>query len=298
MRVWVTGAGGFVGAHLTARLRRDGCDVHGADREVDVRDPEALRRVLSRLAPDAIVHLAAQSSVARSWQAGAETWEINYLGAAALIQVLEAETPRARLLLVGSGDVYGPLAPGQPPFAEPEPLRPASPYARAKACAEILGQRSAERGFAVYRLRPFNHTGAGQSDRFALSSFARQLAEMEVGLRAPELEVGSLDSTRDFLAVEDVVDAYASLLSGSAPADTYNIASGRELRIGSLLERLIERSRVRPQVRIDPARVRPADRSAGCPERLRAAAGWQPRTPIDRALESLLEDWRRRVRAA
>jgi len=297
VRVLVTGAAGFVGRHLVPRLERDGWDVIAADRELDVADAPTLEARVAESAPDAVVHLAAQSSVADSWRQAALTYRVNYLGARSLLEALRRRAPGARLLLVGSAGVYGSLPPGSPPFDETSPLRPVSPYARTKAAADLLGACYAARGLSVLRLRPFNHTGPGQSEGFALSSFARQLAEIEAGRREPELRVGNLDSVRDFLDVEDVVEAYVRLLEGGAAAGAYNVASGVGTRIGELLERLIARSRARPRLRVEAERLRPVDQIVGDAGRLRRATGWEPRMPLDTTLERLLGFWRRELSA-
>jgi GDP-4-dehydro-6-deoxy-D-mannose reductase len=176
-------------------------------------------------------------------------------------------------------------------------MRPRSPYARSKAAADLLALGYLERGLDVLRLRPFNHTGAGQSDVFVASSFARQLAEIERGKRADTLEVGNLDSVRDFLDVSDVIEAYARLCEPGAPADAYNVASGRGVSVGALLECLSALAGLAPKIRVDPARFRPTDQSVGDASRLRAAIGWEPKVPLESTLESLLAHWRAELSA-
>ena len=299
MRVLVTGAAGFVGGHLIPRLEAEGASVEATDREVDVSDAGAVEELVARVAPDAVIHLAAQSSIAASWREPALTFRVNFLGARCVLAALERRAPSARLLLVGSGDQYGTAKPGAPAFRESDPLRPPSPYSRTKAAADLLGADFARRGLDVVRVRAFNHAGPGQSDAFVLSSFARQTAEMESGLREPLLRVGNLDSVRDFLDIADVVDAYVRLLDPTAaPAGVYNVASGVGGRIGDLLDALLSHARVRPRVEVDPERVRPTDLSVGDASRLREATGWAPRVPFERTIESALSDWRARLRAA
>ncbi len=296
MRVLVTGAAGFVGRHLVPRLERDGFDVVATDRDLDVVDAAAVAATVAELEPQAVVHLAAQSSVPASWRDPALTYRVNFVGTRAVLEAVAALRPQARVLLVGSSDAYGTLESGAPPFTESSPLRPRSPYARSKAAADLLGASYAE--LEVVRMRAFNHAGAGQSDAFVLSSFARQIAEIERGLREPTLRVGNLDSVRDFLDVADVIEAYRLLLRPEVPAAAYNVASGSGRRIGELLARLLERARVRPWIEVDPERLRPRDASVGDASRLRAATGWRPRVPLDASLDALLEDWRRQVSAA
>ena len=220
------------------------------------------------------------------------------VGTHALLESVALHAPRARVLLVGSGEAYGLAAPGAPPFTEASPLCPRSPYARTKAAADLLGMGYAERGFDVVCARPFNHTGAGQSDIFVASSFARQLVEIERGLRPGVLQVGNLESVRDFLDVADVVAAYALLCDARAPAGAYNVASGRGVSAGALLDQLCSLAKLTPRIEVDPARLRPSDCSLGDASRLRAATGWAPRIPLEATLAGLLAYWRTELSAA
>jgi len=297
-RVWVTGAGGFVGGHLLPRLRGAGAEVLPTDHDVDVREAAPLAAALGRLRPHAVIHLAARSSVAASQQESHETWETNYLGARHLLRAAAERAPGTRILLVGSGVVYGSAAPGAPPFDETAPLRPGSPYAWTKACADLLGARHAARGLAVVRARSFNHTGPGQSPAFVAASFARQIAEIEAGRREPVLHVGNLESVRDFLAVEDVVEAYLRLLDPAVPPAAYNVAQGRGVPIGELLERLLAEARVRPRVEADASRWRPTDVAVGSAARLHETTGWAPHRSLAVSLRALLDAARREVEAA
>jgi len=302
VRVWVSGARGFVGSWLLPRLARDGHEVAGVDREVDVRDAGAVEASLARAGPDAVVHLAALTSVARSIAEPEDAARVNYLGTLHVLRAVAQRAPAARVLLVTSGEIYGAHAPERsdpacapPAFDESAPLRPASPYARSKAAADALG---AACGLDVVRARPFNHTGPGQTDAFVASAFARQIAEIEAGRRAPELQVGNLDAVRDFLDVADVADAYVRLLDAAVPRGPYNVASGVGVPVRRILELLLARSRERPAVRVDAARWRPTDASVGNAGRLRRATGWQPRCPLADTLERLLAHWRAQLSAS
>lgn len=298
VRVLVTGAGGFVGRHLAPRLEVDGWEVIGSDRELDVGDESALGAHVARHAPRAVVHLAAQSSVAASWRDPAETYRVNYLGSRSLLRCVARHAPRARVLLVGSADQYGSSAAGAPAFTEQAPLRPRSPYARSKAAVDLLGACYARQGLDVVRSRSFNHSGPGQSDAFVLASFARQAVEIAAARRPPQLRVGNLDSVRDFLDIDDVVDAYARLLDPAVPPGAYNVARGVGVRIGDVLERLLDLAGVRPRIEVDPQLVRPLDVSVGDSRKLREATGWEPRVSLDESLGRLLDHWRRTLGAA
>ncbi len=297
MRVFVTGSGGFVGCHLVARLQAIGHQVTATDREVDVSDASALEPAVRRAAPALIVHLAAISSVPESRNEPDLTYRVNFLGTRCLLETAQREAPDARILLIGSADTYGSSEPGAKAFAEDAPLRPGSPYARTKAAADLLGAEYAAKGLDVVRARPFNHAGPGQSDAFVLSSFARQAALIALSQIQPQLRVGNLDSVRDFLDVDDVIDAYLALSDPKVPSDVYNVASGRGVRIGDALDEILAIAGVKPEIEIDPERFRPTDHAVGNADRLRSATGWKPRTPLSRTLERLVQDWRERLSA-
>jgi GDP-4-dehydro-6-deoxy-D-mannose reductase len=291
MRVFVTGASGFVGRRLVPRLLDAGHTVRGTDRELDVTRPEALASALADWPPDAVIHLAALSSVAVSWREPELCYRINFLGARHLLEAVRGHCPRARVLLIGSADQYAATRPRARPFDESMPLRPRSPYARAKAAAELLGQRHAAEGLDVVRVRAFNHTGAGQSDDFVVSSFARQLAEIRRGEREPRMRVGNLDSVRDFLHVDDVIRAYLALLDPAVPADVYNVASERAASIRDVLEGLASIAGITPEVEVDPERWRETDWLVGDASRLRHATRWQPRVALETILQELFDHW-------
>ena len=303
MRVLVTGAGGFVGRRLLPKLAAAGHDAVGIDREVDVADPAALEGAVEAAAPDALVHLAALSFVPDSFRDPEAAFRVNFLGLQNLLEAVRARAPRARVLVVSTGNVYGTASDGAPPFAEDAPLRPESPYARTKAAADLLARSYAERGLEVVRARPFNHTGRGRPEAFVESSLARQLVEIAAGRRAPRLVVGNLDAVRDFLDVEDVVAAYLRLLDPAVPAGLYNVASGVGRSIREVLAALLDLAdpgglRGALEIEVDPGRWRPTDRAVGDAARLRAAAGWEPRILFESSLRALLDGWRAELNVA
>ncbi|MBW2541779.1 MAG: GDP-mannose 4,6-dehydratase [Deltaproteobacteria bacterium] len=295
MRVFVTGARGFVGGHLVPRLVDEGFEVTATDLDLDVTDATAVAGRLKLAQPEAIIHLASQSSVAASAVDPESTHSVNYGGARSVLEGALRCGSRPRILLIGSAEEYGSSSPDSPPLTEDAPLAPASAYARSKAEAEALGTEFAEQGLDVVRVRAFGHTGPGQSDTFVLSNFARQTAEIEAGRRAPVLRVGNLASVRDFLDVDDVVEAYLRLLDPDVPADIYNVASGVGTPLRELLDALLGLAKQRPLIECDPERVRPADYLVGDASRLRTATGWAPSVPIERMLERVLDDWRRKI---
>jgi GDP-4-dehydro-6-deoxy-D-mannose reductase len=268
--------------------------------EADLDEPAAAAAVLDAVRPDRIVHLAGQSSVHLSWLDPGGTLRTNVLG---IVHVLDAARDRGlrpAVLVVGSAEEYGMVDPSEIPLRETTPLRPSSPYAVSKvaqgALALLYGPAG---GMRVVLTRTFHHTGPGRGEAFAESSFARQLAEVEKGLRPPVLQVGNLGAVRDYADVRDVVRAYWALLENGEAGGVYNVCSGRGRPIRDLLELLLAASGARVEVRVDPARLRPSDVPVlvGDPARLRAATGWEPAIPLERTLRELLDDWRERIAA-
>jgi GDP-4-dehydro-6-deoxy-D-mannose reductase len=300
MRVAVTGADGFVGRHLCAHLAACGDAVlamrgpqpSGAPTEgvVEVTDERAVTAALEPFAPDAVIHLAGVSSVARSHEAPLETFRVNVLGAVNVCATLRQVAPKARVLIVGSGEVYGPTLPGSP-AREDSPLVPLSPYAASKAAAEVAAlQFHRAYGLAVIAARPFNHIGRGQAPSFAIPSFARQLCAMR---GSGVLSVGNLEPIRDFSHVEDVVRAYRLLLERGAAGETYNVASGEGRSIRSVVEEMIRVSAVDARLEVDPGRVRAVELPSlvGDATKLRSL-GWMPKRTVRDALEDALLDAR------
>lgn len=298
VRVFVTGARGFVGRWLVPRLEREGATVLAVDRELEVSQAAGVAEAIAQARPDAVVHLAAQSSVTAAAADPAEAYRVNYLGTRAVLEAARIHAPGARVLLVSSAQVYGSAPPGTQPFDERARLRPRSAYDWTKAAGDLLGGAYADRGLDVMRVRPFNHTGPGQGPGFFASAMARQIAEMEAGKAPPVLAVGNLQSVRDFMDVEDVVDAYVRLLQRAVPRGVYNVASGRGRTMREVLDLLLARATLAPEIRVDEARFRPTDVSVGSAAKIEAATGWRPVRALGDTLARLLDSWRAAVSAA
>jgi GDP-4-dehydro-6-deoxy-D-mannose reductase len=273
----VTGAAGFVGGHMRAELGEALAPYEG-----DVLDTRAL--AAAARGADAVVHLAAESSVAASWDDAFRSWRVNVDGTVNVLEAVRAERPEARVLLASTCEVYGNAE--RIPTPEDEPVRPVSPYAASKAAAELA---CAVSGLDVVVARAANHEGPGRDERFAVGSWTRQLARLEAE-GGGALLVGDLSAERDILDVRDVCRAYRLLLDAAVPAGTYNVASGETVSMALVVELLVELARVPVEVERDEARVRPAEirRLAGDPSRLRATTGWRPEIPLEQTLADAL----------
>ncbi len=314
MRVLITGSGGFVGQHLRRHLlaRTDWVLCHftypnrlgdlNPEREedhlVDLRDEARVMEKLRAFAPDAIIHLAGQSHVPSSFADPWATLETNIRGQLNLLEGCARLGLRPRIIVVSSGEVYGRLQADQGPLDETLQLLPENPYSVSKAAQDLMGyQYFISHKLPVIRLRPFNHVGPGQSERFVLPAFAAQIARIEAGLQEPVLRVGNLDAARDFTDVRDVARAYELAVRYAHPGEAYNLASGVPRTIRSMLEMLLSMATVPIRVEPDPARFRPIDTPVlyGNAMKFRGVTGWRPEIPFEQTVADVLAEWRQKV---
>ena len=279
----VTGAKGFVGGQLLARLGRRAISL-----DADVTDADALARAVADASPESVVHLAAASSVAASWRDAGEPWRVNALGTVNLLDAVRSHVSDSRVLVVSTGDVYGQA--DELPTPETAPFRPTSPYAASKAAAELAADQFARAGSDVVVARAFQHEGPGRDERFAVGSWAAQIARAEETERGIVL-VGDLSPWRDITDVRDVIRAYDALLDPSVPAGTYNVASGHAVTMREVLDILVSLAQCPIEVEEDPSRFRASEITelSGDPSKLRAATGWAPTIPLEQTLADALD---------
>lgn len=297
MRLYLTGSSGFVGQCLAGRVAGAegewGRISLGFDPDLDILDGDALAHALDRFAPDAILHLAAQSNVPASIADPVHTARVNVMGTLNLLDAMERAAPRARLLHVGSGDIYGLVPEQSQPITEQTPLAPRNPYAASKVAAEMFVLERTRRGrVKACCVRAFNHTGPGQSADFVFPALALQIARLaRSGQGNGEVIAGDLDITRDFLDVRDVIDAYGILLEKGEVGAVYNVCSGEEVSLRKAAEQMAVLAGVTPCWMRDPRLTRPAEqrRVCGSPERLRAL-GWARSIPFEKTLRDILAD--------
>jgi GDP-4-dehydro-6-deoxy-D-mannose reductase len=295
MKVLVTGAGGFVGHHLTEHLLANDDDVVATDRVSggpDLLDADGIDAIVEHVAPDAVIHLAGQSDVAASWDHVQETFRANAEGTLLLLGSCR-RFGVGPVLVISSADVYGHVADEDLPITEQHPLRPATPYAASKAASEMVALQ-AWLGYQqpVVRVRAFNHLGPGQSTRFVAPALAQRIAASATEAAGGVVKVGNLSGRRDFTDVRDVVAAYRLLLEHGRPGEVYNVCSGTDHSIEQLALRMLELSGSRARLEVDPSLYRPVDtpRLVGDATRLRTDTGWQPAISIDQTLRDVLAD--------
>jgi len=308
LKVLVTGSQGFVGTHLRALLRDRGDRVVGVDQVdrgtgpgertvvADLLAPADVRAAVEEADPDVVFHLAARAGRGDDAEAR-RTVDVNVRGTATLLAALADRGRPVRVLHVGSSAMYGAVPPADDPVDETAPLRPLGVYGWSKVASEAVAlAHHGRRGVEVVGARPFNHTGPGEPEHLACSAFAKQVAAVEAG-EGPRIDVGALDTVRDFTDVRDIVRGYVALAERGAAGGVYNLCSGTGTRMGDVLRMLLDKSGREIEVRADPSRMRAGDlpRQVGSFERARRDAGWAPAIPLAESLDELLAEWRARL---
>ena len=319
MRVLITGVRGFVAGYLAELLVAKGDKVWGTVRDTDtcsndkgsfweritlisadLGSQSGLEAVLHESCPEVIFHLAAQSSVQQSWENKETTFDANVLGTIRLLEAVRESGKNSKVLLVGSAEEYGLVSPEEVPVKEANPLRPMSPYGVSKAAVSML----AAQYFRAYKMpiiyaRAFNHIGPRQSLGFVTSDFAKQIAEIELGLKEPIIRVGNLEARRDFTDVRDVVRAYHLLIQEGRPGEIYNVCSGRAIPIEKVLRTYLELATVKITIETDTAKLRPSDVPIlqGDGTKINGDTGWEPNLPLEQSLEDVLNYWRIVIRS-
>ena len=312
----ITGITGFAGSHLAELLLKEGYEVFGTTRprsktdniddikyklklyDADILDSHSLYSIFINVKPDYVFHLAAQSFVQTSWASPATTMEMNVVGSVHLFEALRRAEISPVIQIACSSEEYGLVHPNEIPIKEENPLRPQSPYAVSKVAMDYLGyQYFQSYGIKIIRTRGFNHTGPRRGEVFVTSNFAKQIAEIEKGKKEPVIEVGNLESQRDWTDVRDMVRAYLLAVKKGSPGEVYNICSEKAVKVSDMLNMLLKMSKVKVKVKEDQTRLRPSDVSIllGDCSKFRQATGWKPEIPFAKTMEDLLNYWRARV---
>lgn len=312
--VLITGAAGFVGSHLIELLERE---PGGSPRDivawlrpgteplvsgtrviwhgVEMHDRDAVASAIDAFKPSEIYHLAGVAHVGDSWGQVHETFAGNVLATHHLFTALRRAALTPRVLITSSAFVYRPV---DRAITERDAVHPNSPYGTSKVAQEMVGVRAWEDdGIPALIARAFNHVGPRQSPAFVASSIAKQIAEIEKGLKPAVLSMGNLDSRRDIMDVRDTVRAYRAMMQAATPGRPYNVCSGTPVPIRGLVELLVSHARVPVAIEQDPARFRPNDTPLvlGDHGRLTADTGWTPQVPLAQTVDDLLAYWRTQV---
>jgi len=312
-KVLITGVTAFVGSHLADKLVKEEVEVHGIKRprsrdefinpkviyhEADVIDYVGITETIKTVQPEVIFHLAAQSFVPLSWQAPTATLNTNIIGTLNILEGVRKFSPETKVQVAGSSEEYGMVYPGETPIKEGNPLRPMSPYGVSKVAADLLAQQY-YMSYSIHTVitRAFNHEGPRRGENFVTSSFAKQIALIEKGKQEPTIKVGSLEASRDFTDVRDMIEAYCLAVRICSPGEPYNICSGKSYKIQEVLDILLGYSKIWIRVEKDASRMRVSDVPLllGDCTKFKKLTGWTSKIPFEQTLLDTLNFWRERI---
>ena len=310
MKALIIGAGGFVGGYLIRELNNYGYEVHATHlpsetikddcfhHVLDIMRKDDISNLLSEVQPDIIYHLAAQSSVALSWKKPQLTAEINIIGSINVLEAVRENENNIRLILIGSGEEYGFIRENACPIKESEPPDPANIYAVSKVCTGMIGRiyhRAYNKDIII--VKAFNHSGPEQSEIFVVSDFCKQIAEIEKGLKSPEISTGNLSAKRDFTDVRDIVRAYRLLGEKGISGKTYNVGRGKAVSIEYILNTAVGLSEIPIVHSIDPDRLRASDIPLIEPDvsEILRDTGWKAEISVEKTISDTLDYWRKKI---
>ena len=301
-KVLIFGMGGFVGPYLASELQAHGYEVYGSDLHAkrignisviaaDLLNAGSVETVIRDIGPDAIINLAAISSVGQSWGMPQVTMQVNVIGALNILEAARKQQTKLKIMFIGSSEEY---IVSDKPMSENTPLDANNPYGISKITQErFAALYRGQYGLKVYCVRPFNHTGVGQRDSFVLPSFCKQVAEIEKSGRPGVIKVGNLAVRRDFSHVKDIVRAYRMILESKDDTQIYNVGSGKAYGLDELMEYITSLSNQKITVEIDPALVRPVDTPVICCDysKVKRELGWEPKLTVFNALQELYKSY-------
>lgn len=308
----IIGAAGFVGPYLAAQLSDESAmqvyatklphenlgNIKAEIHDLNILNKDEIVDLLYKIRPDYIFHLAAQSSVALSWKNPGLTIDVNIKGSVNVMDAVRELYYKPRVLLIGSGEEYGHILPGETPISEGNHLRPGNLYAATKVCQNMIAKiYTTAYDMELVMVRAFNHIGPKQAPIFVVSDFCKQVVEIEKGLREPVMKVGNLKAMRDFTDVRDVVRAYALLVQYGKAGETYNVGSGHAVAISDILDLIISQSNVKVEVQVDPNKIRPVDVPIieADTKKLYDATGWKREISLEQTIHETMEYWRKHV---
>lgn len=295
----ITGHNGFVGQHAIKKWPNSLILTNNKEKSsIDICTPHLIEKYLEENHVDEVLHLAGVSFVPDSFNNPRRTYEVNFIGALNLLEALKNTGFKGRFLFVSSGDVYGLMDHNYSTIREDHPIQPRNPYAVSKVAAENLCyQWSLTSPFEILIARPFNHIGPGQSEKFVISNFAKQIATINNKKNSKTISVGNIDVTRDFSDVNDVIDAYDAIFKYGKNGETYNICSGKSYSIRNLLEKLLKNSKNHIEIISDPNRWRPAEQQyvSASNEKIVTQTNWVPKVSIEKTLLEIYNFWENQI---
>lgn len=316
----ITGVTGFAGSYLAEYLlnNQPSVEVFGLKRwnspltdiehirnnihliDFDLGDPHSIYHAVREVKPDKIFHLAAQSYVPMSFRAPFDTIRANVFGTISLLEAVREVGCNPIIHVCTSSEVYGQVDEKDLPIDENTPFKPQSPYGVSKVAEDLTAyQYHASYGMNIIRTRSFTHTGPRSKEVFVAPAFAKQIAEIELGLKEePIIYVGNLNSVRTFLDIRDMVEAYWLLTEKCRPGEVYNIAGNYTCTVEEMLNCLLDLSSIQAEIKIDPKLLRASDVTLQVPDtsKFTEETGWKPKIPFEQTLEDILNYWRKQMK--
>ncbi len=328
-KILVTGGTGFVGSHILDFLvnqkenlnkdiqifatrryhlsRRDKI-LHLESKvnwlDCDLTESISVNKVIKEVNPNEIYHMAAESFVSPSWDHPTRYMQVNYNSTVNLLDAIKNYAPSCRILLPGSGEEYGLVELENLPINTSTKLQPVNPYAVSKIAQDLIGYVYYKSyGVNVIRVRTFNHEGPRRERYFGISSFAFQIARMELGLQPYVLQVGEIEDKRNFTHVYDIVNAYFLAMELAEPGMLYLIASEAEENIDTfrnIIKRLLTISNLKEHVKVELntnfTRPTAVPYLIADSKDFRNLTGWRTSHTLDEILIDVLNYWRSRVK--
>lgn len=300
----IFGASGFVGGYFSRELKACGYEVYGSDmaevlvtdsldayRTCDITDVAGVVAIVNEFQPDAIINLAAISSVGQSWKMPQTTMSVNVIGTLNVLEAAKNMAEMPKVLLIGSSEEY---KQSDKPLMETDPVDATNPYGISKVTQERFAEVYEERyGLKIYRTRSFNHTGVGQTDTFVLPSWCKQVATIQKSGKPGTMRVGNLDVVRDFSDVRDIVRGYRMLIESDHAGEVFNFGSGNAHPLRDMLQSIISFADVDIEVEIAQEYLRPNDTpviQADC-TKAKNLLGWAPNFRIEDTLRAIYESF-------
>lgn len=263
--------------------------------ECNIRNNELLEKIIRKINPKFIFHLAAQPYIKPSWEDPVGTIETNVNGTINIFESLKKHKIRSRVILACTSTEFGTTASElKRPLKEDDPLKAIHPYGISKIAAELLARQFfINFGIESINVRFFNQTGTRRTND-ASSDFIRQVARIELGLMEPKIEVGNLSPYRDFLGINNTVEALWLVANKGRPGETYHICSGRKIQIKKLLEICLSFSSKKIEIIENSAdKMRETDENIiiGDNSKIIKEVGFTIKEPIEKTLEEMYEYW-------
>ncbi len=313
MRILITGAGGMMGSHMFDFLIAKGHNVFGIDFvpttdikelnpeanyiECDIRDRNKLTNILSKIKPEIIFHLAAQSFPTVSWERPEYTLQTNVLGTMNLFEAVKELKLNTIILNAGSSAEYGYVSEKEVPIKEERELKPLHPYGVSKVAQELLAYQYYKNfGIKSVTIRIFNTTGPKKINDVC-SDFTKQIIMMEKSLQNPVLRVGNINTKRPITDVRDMIEGFWLAANKCDFGERYNISGDKIYLIKDIIEILRELTNVKFDIFVDPNLMRSTDEPIiyGDSTRFKEKTGWSQKIEIKTTLTDMLNYWRKKL---